>query len=129
MTHNEINSSRMCSKDKCGTVIDRKTQHCLAGSGCNGGKIRHIKTSSLPVYKRCEQDRSQNPHPRSKNSLHCKAISKSGPSASSVCKQVRKKFERNCHPIFGGFSPKWTGTAFGKENSSEILSLNTAMID
>jgi len=129
MTHNEINSSRTCSKDKCGAVIDRKTQHCLTGSGCNDRNIRLIKTSSLPVYKRREQGRRQNPHPRSKNSLHCKAISKPDSSASRVCKQVRKKFERNRHPIFGGLSPKWTGAAFGKENSSEILSLNTAMID
>jgi len=129
MTHNEINSSRTCRTDKCGTVIGKKIQHCLTGSGCNDRKIRHIKTSSLPVYKRREQDRNEDPYPRSENSLYCKATSKPDSNASRVCKKVREKFERNRYPIFGGLSPKWTGAAFGKENSSEVLSLNTAMID
>jgi hypothetical protein len=129
MTHNEINSSRTCSKDKCGTVIDKEARHCLSGSGCNDREIRHIKTSSLSVSKRREQDRGQNPHPRSKNSLHCKAVSKSDPRASGVCEEVKKQLERNRHPIFGGFSPKCTGAAFREESSIEIFSLNTAMID
>jgi len=129
MTHNEINSSRTCRTNKCGTVIDKKTQHCLKGSGCDDRKIRHIKTSSIPVFERREQDRNRNPHSRSKNSLHCKAVSKADSIASIVFKKVREEFERNCHPIFGGLSPKWTGAAFGEENSSEVLSLNTAMID
>ncbi len=128
MTHYEINASRTCSTDKYSPVLDKETQHCLQGSGCNGRKVRHIKTSGVQVHKRGEQDRRRDPHSRSKDSLHCEVISKPDSGASRVCKEVRKKLKRNCHPIFGGFSPKWTGTPFGKE-SAEIFILNTALID
>ena len=74
MTYNEINSRRTGTKDKCGTVIDKKAQYCLQGSGCDDRKIRHIKTSSLPIYKRSGQNWGGNPHPRSKNSLYSKVI-------------------------------------------------------
>lgn len=128
MTHNEINSSRTCTTHKYSTVIDKKTRYCLKGSGRNDGKIRPIKASSLPIYPRSRQNRGENPNPRSKNSFYCKAVSKSDPSAKRICKKIRKKFEPNRYPIFGGLSPKWTGTTVGKRNSIEILSLNTTMI-
>ncbi len=129
MTYNEINSSRTCSKNKYSAVIDKKAQYCCKGSGSNDRKIRHLKTSSLPIYSRSRQNRGGTPHPRSKNSFYCKVISKPDPNAARICKKVREKFEPNRHPIFGGFSPKWTGAKVGQRNSIEIFSLNTTMID
>ena len=128
MTHHEINAGRTCSTDQYSPVLDKGTQHYLQGSGCNERKIRHIKTPGLQVHKRGEQDRRRDAYSRSKDRLHCEVISKPDPGASRVCKEVRKKLERDCHPIFGGFSPKWTGTAFGEQNA-EIFILNTALID
>jgi len=129
MTHNEINSSRTCSALKYSTVIDKKIQYRLKGSGRDDGKIWHLKTASLPIYTRSRQNRGASPYPRTKNSVYRKVISKPDPIAERICKKVREKFKPNRHPIFGGFSPKWTGTTVGKRNSIEILSLNTTMID
>ena len=129
MTNNEINSSRTRSTHKYSTVIDKKTQNCLKGSGRNDGKIRHFKTASLPIFARSWKNRGGNPYPRSKNSFYCKVISKPDPSTERICKKVREKFEPNRHPIFGGFSPKWTGATVKKRNTIEIFSLNTAMTD
>lgn len=129
MTHNEINSCPTCATDKYGTVIDKKARYCLEGSECDGGAIWHLKTSSVQIFKRSEQNRNGTSNSRSKNSLYCKVVSKPGPIATRICKKVTDEFKRNRLPIFGGFSPKWQGAALGKRISIEIFGLNTAMID
>jgi hypothetical protein len=129
MTYNEINASRTCTPHKYSTVIDKKAQYCLKGSRCNDRNVQHFKTPSLPISTRSWKNRDSNPNPRSKNSFYRKVISKPDPSTARICKKVRKKFEPNRHPIFGGFSPKWTGATVRKRNLIEQYSLNTTMID
>ena len=129
MTHNEINSCSTRSTDKYSTVIDKTTRCCLKGSKYNGRTVWYLKTSSVPIFAPSAKNRSRTPHPRSKNSFYCKAVSKPYPITKKICKKVRQEFERNRYPIFGGLSPKWQAATLGTENAIEIFSLNTTMID
>jgi len=129
MTHNEVNSCPACATDKYRTVIDRATQYYLKGSRCNGRTVRYLKASSLPVFRSGEKDRSRTPHSRSKDSFYREAVSGHYPGTEGICEEVRKEFERNRYPIFGGLSPKWQAAALGRREHIEICSLNTTMID
>ena len=128
MTYNEINSSPTCSTDKYSTVIIKKARLSHQGSRYNGRAIQYFKTSSLSLFSRSYQNWKRSPHSRSKNCFYCETIPKLDISASRICKELKKKFERNRDPIFGGFSPKWTGAKFKEKGSIEISSLNIAMI-
>jgi hypothetical protein len=128
MTHNEINSSPACSTDKYSTILVKKTRVGYEGSRYYSRAIRYFKTSSLPIYAGSAQSGRRSSHSRSKNCFYCESISKLDFSASRIFEEIRKKFERNCDPIFGGFSPKWTEAEFREKDSIELSSLNTAMI-
>ena len=129
MTHNEINPCPTCSTDKYSTVIDKTPEYCLRVRKYDGRTVWYLKTPGVPIFKRSKHNQSRTAHPRSKDSFYCKVVSKLDQITTRICKTIRKEFERNRHPIFGGFSPKWQGTPSGKENSIDHFSLNTIVID
>ena len=128
MTFYEINSCPTRSTDQYRTVIDQAAKYCLKGSRYDGRTFWHLKTPGIPIFERGEQSRNRTAHPRSKDTLYCKVISKPDPITTSICKEIRKKLERNRHPIFGGFSPKWQGTELVKGKAIGIFGLNMIMI-
>jgi len=129
MTHGQIFQQRTCPANKCSAFTYKKTRYHSPSCKCNGGSIRHLQASSIPLYSRGPKDWNPYSDTTAQNRIHRQAGTEADPHVAKIFKTIRSLFKRDCNPGFGQFSPqrptKWQKAG---EHSSRF-SLNIVLID
>lgn len=129
MTHGKIIKPGARSTYQCHTGIDKEGKISREGSSGTSTQIRYFSSPSLSLSARGRSGWKAGSNPGHQDCLYGKAIQKSDQGTSKICKDQRRKLERDSNPSSSSLSAKRSEAWLRQGNALERLSWNTALTD
>lgn len=129
MTHDKIIKSGARTTYQCRTGLDKESEISRKGSSGTRRQIRYLSSPRLSLSARGRGDWRRGSNPSHQGCLYGKALQGADQGASDICKDHRRKLERDSNPSAGSLSAKRSEAWVREENALERSSWNTALTD